>query len=93
MWNLLRRIRFSYSVVKGFITYIIYVSLLMMFYPSSLQRMKKSRDPRWDDEFTFMLDEPPTNEKMHVEVESTSSRIGLLHPKVWIGIISLIYYN
>lgn len=29
-----------------------------------------------------MLQEPPTNDKLHVEVMSTSSRMGLLHPKV-----------
>lgn len=46
--------------------------------------MKKNRDPRWEEEFHFTLDEPPTNEKMHIEVLSASSRIGLLHPKVYI---------
>ena len=43
--------------------------------------MKKNRDPRWEEEFQFMVDEPPTNDKMHVEVVSTSSR-NLLHSKV-----------
>ncbi|KVI05223.1 C2 calcium-dependent membrane targeting [Cynara cardunculus var. scolymus] len=32
--------------------------------------MKKNRDPRWEEEFTFTLEEPPTNEKLHLEVES-----------------------
>ncbi|GJR06023.1 putative C2 domain, synaptotagmin-like mitochondrial-lipid-binding domain, C2 domain superfamily protein [Tanacetum coccineum] len=32
--------------------------------------VKKNRDPRWDEEFTFTLEDPPTNEKMHLEVES-----------------------
>jgi hypothetical protein len=32
-----------------------------------------------------MLEEPPkTHDKLHVEVISTSSRMGLLHPKVQI---------
>lgn len=44
--------------------------------------MKKNRDPRWEEEFAFPLDEPPTNDKVHIEVISTSSKIGLLHPKV-----------
>lgn len=48
-----------------------------------MQHVKKNRDPRWEEEFTFTLDEPPVNERLHVEVLSTSSRIGLLHPKVW----------
>lgn len=46
------------------------------------KHVKKNRDPRWEEEFTFVLEEPPVREKLHVEVLSTSSRIGLLHPKV-----------
>jgi len=47
-----------------------------------LQQVKKSRDPRWDEEFTFMLEKPPVDDKLHIEVVSTSMRIGILHPKV-----------
>lgn len=47
-----------------------------------LQPVKKNRDPRWEEEFQFMVEEPPTNDRLHVEVVSTSSRMGLLHPKV-----------
>jgi hypothetical protein len=45
-----------------------------------VQHVKNNRDPRWEEEFTFMLDEPPrpTNNRLHVEVVSTSSRMGLL---------------
>ena len=46
------------------------------------QMIKKNRDPRWGEEFEFMLEEPPTDDRLHVEVISASSRIGLLHPKV-----------
>lgn len=49
---------------------------------SMIQHVKKNRDPRWEEEFQFMLEEPPTNDRLHVEVCSVSSRIGLLHPKV-----------
>ncbi|CAI0557711.1 unnamed protein product [Linum tenue] len=38
--------------------------------------IKKCRDPRWEEEFQFMLEEPPTNEKLHVEVTSSSKRMG-----------------
>lgn len=38
-----------------------------------------------------MLDEPPKNEKLHVEVVSTSSRIGLLHPKVYNTCVHLLF--
>jgi hypothetical protein len=46
------------------------------------QHVKKNRDPRWEEEFEFMLEEPPTKDRLHFEVVSASSRMGLLHPKV-----------
>ncbi|EPS58120.1 hypothetical protein M569_16696, partial [Genlisea aurea] len=47
--------------------------------------VKKNRNPRWEEEFQFMLEEPPTNDRIHVEVVSTSKRMGLLHPKEMLG--------
>jgi hypothetical protein len=55
--------------------------------------VKKNRDPRWEDEFQYTLDKPPSNEKLHVEVISTSSGIGLLHPKVHNTLSLLTLYN
>lgn len=52
---------------------------------ATTQRIKKNRDPRWEEEFQFTLEEPPMDDKLHVEVISTSSRMGLLHPKVHIA--------
>ncbi|KAL7175119.1 hypothetical protein ACSBR2_028844 [Camellia fascicularis] len=51
--------------------------------------VKKNRDPRWEEEFQFTLDEPPTNDRIHVEVVSTSSRMGLLHPKEALGYVDI----
>ncbi|KAH7845804.1 hypothetical protein Vadar_006262 [Vaccinium darrowii] len=51
--------------------------------------IKKNRDPRWEEEFQFMLEEPPTNDRIHVEVVSTSSRMGLLHPKEALGYVDI----
>ncbi|XP_052189793.1 synaptotagmin-2-like isoform X1 [Diospyros lotus] len=51
--------------------------------------VKKNRDPRWDEEFQFMLEEPPTNDRVHVEVVSASSRMGLLHPKESLGYVDI----
>ncbi|KAL2512840.1 Synaptotagmin-2 [Abeliophyllum distichum] len=51
--------------------------------------VKKSRDPRWEEEFQFMLEEPPTNDRIHVEVVSTSSRMGLRHPKETLGYVDI----
>ncbi|KAA0045733.1 synaptotagmin-1-like [Cucumis melo var. makuwa] len=53
------------------------------------KRVKKNRDPRWEEEFAFPLDEPPTNDKVHIEVISTSSKIGLLHPKECLGYVDI----
>ncbi|KAK4481422.1 hypothetical protein RD792_012312 [Penstemon davidsonii] len=51
--------------------------------------VKKSRDPRWEEEFQFTLDEPPMNDRVHVEVISISKRMGLLHPKETLGYIDI----
>ncbi|KAK9690769.1 hypothetical protein RND81_09G153100 [Saponaria officinalis] len=51
--------------------------------------VKKNRDPRWDEEFKFVVEEPPVSDKLHVEVYSTSSRMGLLHPKESLGYIDI----
>ncbi|KAF2534781.1 hypothetical protein F2Q70_00031105 [Brassica cretica] len=52
------------------------------------KRVKKNREPRWDEDFQFPLDEPPINDKLHVEVISTTSRIGLnMHPKETLGYV------
>ncbi|MCL7044050.1 hypothetical protein MKW94_004236 [Papaver nudicaule] len=53
------------------------------------KHVKKNRDPRWDEEFQFTLEEPPTNDRLHVEVASTSSRMGLLHPKESLGYVEI----
>ncbi|GLT70146.1 hypothetical protein SLA2020_422430 [Shorea laevis] len=34
------------------------------------KRMKKTRDPLWNEEFQFMLEEPPLHDKIHIEVMS-----------------------
>lgn len=51
--------------------------------------VKKNRDPRWGEEFSFTLEEPPTNDRMHFEVVSTSSRMGLIHPKETLGYVDI----
>jgi hypothetical protein len=44
--------------------------------------IKKNRDPRWEDEFEFVCEEPPVNDKIHVEVLSKAPKKGLIHGKV-----------
>ncbi|KAE9620969.1 hypothetical protein Lal_00019267 [Lupinus albus] len=53
------------------------------------KHVKKNRDPRWGEEFQFTLEEPPTNEKLLVEVQSASSKMGLLHPKETLGYVHI----
>ncbi|EPS74285.1 hypothetical protein M569_00465 [Genlisea aurea] len=53
------------------------------------KQVKKNRDPRWEEEFTFVLDEAPSKENLHVEVLSTSTKIGLLHPKETLGYVDI----
>lgn len=56
-------------------------------FPSLWQKIKNNRDPRWEEEFQFVLEEPPTTEKLHVEVYSTSNN--LLHQKELLGHIGI----
>ncbi|XP_015884867.2 synaptotagmin-2 [Ziziphus jujuba] len=66
-----------------------YVRLLFRGEERRTKQVKKNRDPRWDEEFSFTLEEPPTNDKLHVEVISASSRMGLLHPKEILGYVDI----
>jgi hypothetical protein len=38
----------------------------------------RTRDPIWDEEFQFMLEEPPLHEKIYVEVMSKRRGISFL---------------
>ncbi|XP_074582295.1 synaptotagmin-2-like isoform X2 [Curcuma longa] len=67
-----------------------YVRILFRGEAKKTKCIKKNRDPRWDEEFQFVCEEPPTNEKMHVEVVSRPPSIGI-HSKEMLGhvVISL----
>ncbi|KAL5200272.1 hypothetical protein ABZP36_021475 [Zizania latifolia] len=39
--------------------------------------IKKTRDPRWNEEFQFMVDEVPVDDKIHIEVRSKRRGLGL----------------
>ncbi|KAK2993119.1 hypothetical protein RJ640_021791 [Escallonia rubra] len=38
--------------------------------------IRRTRDPRWNEEFQFMLEEPPVSEKIHIKVLSKRTGIG-----------------
>ncbi|KAL6219201.1 hypothetical protein ACLB2K_012407 [Fragaria x ananassa] len=65
------------------------VRLILRGEEKRTKHLKKSRDPRWEEEFQFVLEEPPTNDKLHVEVVSTSSKLGLLHGKESLGYVQI----
>ncbi|KAI0499734.1 hypothetical protein KFK09_017942 [Dendrobium nobile] len=50
--------------------------------------IKKSRDPRWNEGFQFMLEEPPVNEVIHIEVISKRRRFSW-HAKESLGHVDL----
>ncbi|XP_027330075.1 synaptotagmin-2-like isoform X2 [Abrus precatorius] len=67
-----------------------YARLIFKGEERKTKHVKKNRDPRWGETFQFMLEEPPTNERLYVEVQSASSKLGLLHPKTVLLFIFLL---
>ncbi|KMZ64122.1 putative Calcium lipid binding protein [Zostera marina] len=65
-----------------------YVRLTFKGEHKKTKHMKKNRDPRWDEEFEFVCDQPPTDNKMMFEVFSKPSTIGI-HAKESLGYIEL----
>ncbi|XP_068639958.1 synaptotagmin-1-like [Aristolochia californica] len=65
-----------------------YVRILYRGEEKKTKHIKKNRDPRWEEEFSFMLEEPPINDKLHVEVVSRPPSIGI-HSKETLGYIDI----
>ncbi|KAL5995643.1 Synaptotagmin-2 [Asimina triloba] len=65
-----------------------YVRILFRGEERKTKHIKKNRDPRWEEEFTFMLEEPPTNDRMHIEVMSRPPSIGI-HSKECLGYVDI----
>ncbi|KAK3157893.1 hypothetical protein QOZ80_2AG0129850 [Eleusine coracana subsp. coracana] len=63
-----------------------YVRILFRGEEKKTKHIKKNRDPRWEEEFQFMCEEPPTNDKMQVEVISRPSSLGI-HSKENLGYV------
>lgn len=66
-----------------------YARLIFKGEERKTKHVKKNRDPRWGETFQFTLDEPPTNDRLHIEVQSASSKLGLLHPKENLGYVDI----
>lgn len=65
-----------------------YVRLLLKGEEKKTKPIKKNRDPRWDQEFEFTLEEPPVNDKLHVEVMSKGSGLAL-HSRETLGYVDI----
>ncbi|WOL04274.1 synaptotagmin-3 isoform X1 [Canna indica] len=50
--------------------------------------IKKCRDPRWNEDFQFILEEAPMDEKIHVEVVS-KRRMFIFHSKESLGFVDI----
>lgn len=50
--------------------------------------MRKTRDPLWNEEFQFMLEEPPVSDKIHIKVLSKRTGIGF-HSKESLGHVDI----
>ncbi|URD76195.1 Plant synaptotagmin [Musa troglodytarum] len=46
------------------------------------KHIKNNRDPRWEEEFQFVCEAPPVNEKMQVEVLSKAPIIGIYSKEI-----------
>ncbi|KAJ0969943.1 hypothetical protein J5N97_022820 [Dioscorea zingiberensis] len=65
-----------------------YVRILFRGDEKKTKYIKKNRDPRWEEEFQFMCEEPPTNDRIHLEVLSKAPSIGI-HSKEILGYIDI----
>ncbi|KAL4187395.1 hypothetical protein AMTRI_Chr09g38820 [Amborella trichopoda] len=65
-----------------------YARILFRGEERKTKHLKKNRDPRWEEEFKFRLEEPPVNDRLHVEVISKPSTIGI-HSKETLGYIDI----
>ncbi|WOL18882.1 synaptotagmin-2 [Canna indica] len=65
-----------------------YVKITFRGEEKKTKHIKKNRDPRWEEEFQFVCEEPPVNDKMQVEVFSKAPSIGI-YPKEKLGFATI----
>lgn len=54
---------------------LIYHRCFLKFEIGMFQMMRKTRNPTWNEEFQFLLEEPPLQEKLHINVMSKRTGI------------------
>lgn len=53
------------------------------------QVIKKNRDPRWDKEFQWQLEDTPANDRLRVEVHSKGSSMNMVHRQESLGYVDI----
>jgi Ca2+-dependent lipid-binding protein len=53
------------------------------------QVIKKNRDPIWDKEFTWQLEDSPANDRLHIEVTSKGSSMNMVHRSESLGYVDI----
>jgi len=51
--------------------------------------IKKNRDPRWDTEFTWQLEDSPVGDRLHIEVHSKGSSMNMVHRQESLGYVDI----
>ncbi|CAI0426856.1 unnamed protein product [Linum tenue] len=54
-----------------------------------IKLMKKTRNPKWNEEFQFVLDEPPLKEKIHIQVMSRRTGFGFRPKQETLGHVEI----
>ncbi|XP_073012315.1 synaptotagmin-2-like [Typha latifolia] len=66
-----------------------YVRIIFRGEEKRTKHIKKNRDPRWEEEFQFVCEEPPIHDKIHVEVVSRPPNKGLIYSKEPLGYVDI----
>ncbi|KAL8242164.1 hypothetical protein R6Q59_012466, partial [Mikania micrantha] len=51
--------------------------------------IKRTRDPKWNEEFQFMLEEPPIHDKIHVKIMSRRTRMSFFYSTESLGHVDI----
>ncbi|KAJ6840023.1 synaptotagmin-2-like [Iris pallida] len=65
-----------------------YVRILFRGEKKKTKHIEKNRAPRWGEEFHFLCEEPPTDDRVHLEVISRPPSIGI-HSKEALGYVQI----
>ncbi|KAJ3692802.1 hypothetical protein LUZ60_011897 [Juncus effusus] len=70
-----------------------YVDIIFNGEERKTEVVKKTKDPKWDQEFEFLCEEPPINDTIHVEVFSKPRAKELIYCKELLGYVDISLGN